>query len=157
VRNDKRTLQTLVRFVLFAFLLIGATSNRLVEAIEMVRSQAKAAGPIDGLSERPLRTRRDPLPAEMIRFLEEVERLTPPGSRIAVALPAPWYETHYWYVQHRTHYILAGRLAAIPPKQDSPLFEMCDYIAAWHPAWPLPQGAVVQRMHGGVLLQKERK
>jgi hypothetical protein len=144
----------IARAVLFVVLVAGATRREFIMALAPSWRQGRAQGPSDGLSDRPLRLRQDPVSSEFVRFLQEVQEQTPPGSRIAIIGPAEWHGTHNWYVEHRVHYLLAGRLAVVVPKRDSPLLEHADYLAAWRPAWAIPAWPVALRSYGGVLLRR---
>jgi hypothetical protein len=92
-------------------------------------------------------------------LLEEVDRRTPPGARILIALPHRPWQSGYGYGFRRAQYVLQGK-EAIPvldratDRVDPASLGRADYIVCWRQC-QLPAGFdVVWRSRDGILLRR---
>ncbi len=93
------------------------------------------------------------------RFLVDVDRSTPPGASIAIALPFGAWDRGYEYGYNRAGYLLPG-------KQPVPLLDLysdrpaprnldhADWVAAWHAAPQIEGFVTVWRSADGTLLRR---
>jgi hypothetical protein len=92
------------------------------------------------------------------RFLLEVDRTTPPGVRIAIALPYREWEGGYGYGYYRASFLLPGKqvVPLLQPGRDVPApanIGGADYVACWHIAPSSRAFQLVWRSRDGMLLR----
>ena len=95
------------------------------------------------------------------RFLIDIDARTPPGARIAIALPFQQWEGGYGYGYYRASFLLPGKqvVPLLVPGADRPAPEnlaVADYVAAWHGAPKVPGFAEAWRGPDGTLLRRVR-
>ena len=93
------------------------------------------------------------------RLILDVDRSTPPGARIAIALPFGAWEGGYGYGYNRASFLLPGKqvVPLLALDRDVPQPEnlrFADYVVVWHgrPAiggftqvWSTPDGVLLRR------------
>ena len=95
------------------------------------------------------------------RFLLEVDRTTPPGARIAIAIPFREWDSGYGYGYDRAGFLLPGkqivpllRIGADTPAPEN--LATADYVACWHVAPSTAAFRVIWRNADGMLLRRAR-
>lgn len=93
------------------------------------------------------------------RFLNDVDRTTPPGARIGICLPFRGWDSGYQYGFARAGFLLPGKqavplLADGADRFDFQNLDSSDFLACWHLA-PTPRGfQPMWRSPDGVLLRR---
>ncbi len=94
------------------------------------------------------------------QFLIEVARRTPPGSSVAIYVPATRFDPHYAYRYYRATYYLAGRrvvpLRDADDREHPERMARADYIAAWNTVTTFP-APLLYRGHHGALYRKAHR
>jgi hypothetical protein len=108
--------------------------------------------PPGAIDRKPLRFANDPVPDDVLRFIERVRENTTSGERIALLMAPPhegWSYTHW-----RASYLLSGRRVLVPrpivPPQSSP-----DVVGLWRTSWVDPRYAIVWSDADGALLRRK--
>lgn len=93
------------------------------------------------------------------RLLLEVQRTTPPGARIAIALPFRAWQGGYEYGYQRASFLLPGkqvvpllRMGADVPAPEN--LRAAEYVACWHVAPSTGAFHVVWQNADGMLLRR---
>ncbi|MEO6259708.1 MAG: hypothetical protein ABIP63_05130 [Thermoanaerobaculia bacterium] len=150
--NDRSSLPGRVAsWLIFAAILAGG--------FEPFYLRALTGGPVASpaqLTELPYRK----LPG-FRRLLETAAARTPPGARIAIALPFQQWEGGYGYGYYRASYLLPGRqvVPLLVPGEDRPALgnlRQADYVLSWRSATALPGFVAIWRSDDGTLLRRIR-
>lgn len=141
---------------LFLALLLGGTRLQVAAALSPCWRMSRQPGIPIGLSQLPLRFARDPMPDQLIAFLERVDRIMPAGASVAIVLPPPWNRAEAGYATFRLAYLLPDRpvFVAVDAKSVPP--NGTAYVAVWPAASPPGAGEVIYNGHGGTLLRTAR-
>jgi hypothetical protein len=109
--------------------------------------------PPGAIDRKPLRLANDPIPDDVLRFLERVREDTKERERIALLMAPPhggWSYTHW-----RASYVLSGRRVLTPmtiePPETAP-----DVIALWRMGWEDPRYEIVWSDADSALLRRKR-
>ena len=105
--------------------------------------------PPGAIDRKPLRFANDPVPDDVLRFLDRVRIGTVPGEKIALYMAPPhggWTYTHW-----RASYVLSGR-HVLPPVQS----EMTpDVIALWQTGWGDPRYEILWSDVNSAMLRRK--
>jgi hypothetical protein len=123
-------------------LVIGGFEPHYVRVLGADAARARAA-----MTELPYRK----LPG-FRRLLVDIDRSTPPGARIAIALPYSDWDGGYGYGYYRASYLLPGKqvVPLLPPSN----LRFADYVMVWHgrpaidgfvPVLATPDGTLYRR------------
>lgn len=96
--------------------------------------------PPGAVDRRPLRFANDPLPADVLEFIERVRAQTREGERIALLMANPhdgWSYTHW-----RASYLLSGRTVITPMNLVEPKMPP-DVVGLWGVGWGDPRFELV--------------
>jgi hypothetical protein len=108
--------------------------------------------PIGAIDRKPLRFANDPVPADVLQFLERVRTETKEGERIALKMAWPhdgWSYTHW-----RASYVLSGRFVVAPTL---PIEETAPgVVALWRTGWGHPNYEIVWADDNSALLRRKR-
>ena len=147
---NRRALARLAAYVILAALVAGGFEPMYVRIFAVDGASWRAA-----MTELPYRKL-----AGLRRLMIDVDRSTPRGSRIAIALPFRQWEEGYGYGYYRTSYLLPGKqvipLLALDrdePRPDN--LRLADYIVVWRGkldvkgftvVWSTPDGTLLRRI-----------
>ncbi len=93
------------------------------------------------------------------RLILDVDRSTPRGARIAIALPFREWEGGYGYGYYRASYLLPGKqvVPLLVPDRNEPSPQsvaLAGYVVVWHGRWQVPGFTVVWSTPDGTLLRR---
>jgi hypothetical protein len=137
----RRALQ-IAAYLVLAMLVIGGFEPYYVRIFGVDATRTRAA-----MTELPYRK----LPG-LRRLLLDVDRSTPPGAKIAIALPFRDWEGGYGYGYYRSSFLLPGKqvVPLLPPQN----LRFADYVAVWKgrpaidgfvPLWTTSDGTLMVR------------
>ena len=129
-------------YVVLAMLVIGGFETYYVRVFRLDAARVRAS-----MTELPYRK----LPG-FRRLILEVDRTTPRGARIAIALPVREWEGGYGYGYYRASFLLPGKqvVPLLPPSN----LRFADYVVVWHgrpaidgftPVWTTADGTLMVR------------
>ena len=136
-------------WVAFAAILVGGFEPFYLRAVAGSPPVSPAL-----LAELPYRK----LPGFQRLLLGAAER-TPPGARVAIALPFRAWEGGYGYGYYRASYLLPGRqvVPLLVPGEDRPSLEnlrQSDYVLSWRSELQPPGFVTVWRSPDGMLMRR---
>jgi hypothetical protein len=147
-----------IRLVVIALAAGIVITGYRVEWLDYLGSVKRDPGSIVGISRRPLREDRDPLPADLAAALGEAGRRMQFGETIALAYGPP--ADHYSWAWYRSVYELAPRRVLPPARLDDSRLatnlRTADYILVWNQPLEVPNADVILKTDRAVLL-KARK
>ncbi len=107
---------------------------------------------IYGVDRRPLRFSPDPVPADVLQFIEQVRASTKPGESVALLMASPhdgWSYTHW-----RASYMLSGRFLITPMNLVEPKTPP-DVVGLWGVGWGDPRYELVWADSKSALLRRK--
>ena len=136
--------------LLLAALFAGGLRISVLRLLAPPHRPPETPAPPGAIDRKPLRFANDPVPDDVLRFLERVRADTKPGERVAFMMAPPhggWTYTHW-----RASYVLSGR-PVLPPAQWE---TMPDVVALWRTGWGDPQYEIVWSDENSAMLRRKR-
>jgi hypothetical protein len=138
--------------LLFAALLVSGIRVSVLRLLLPPFRPPDVPGPVGGVDRKPLRFRSDPIPPDVLQFLEVARSRTKPGERVAPLMA--WPHNGLGYSFWRVSYALTGRpvqfpMDVVPP--DDP-----DVIILWQSGYGHPDYALDWTQGNGAILRKTK-
>ena len=137
--------------LLLAAILAGGVRVSILGLLLPPHRPPDIPAPPGAIDRKPLRLANDPIPGDVLRFLERVREDTKERESIALLMAHPhegWSYT-YW----RASYVLAGRRVLVP-RETVPPEVAPDVVAVWQREWADPRYAIVWADANGARLRR---
>ena len=135
--------------LLLAALFAGGVRVSILKLLLPPHRPPDTPAPPGGIDRKPLRFANDPVPDDLLRFLERVRADTKPGEQVAVLMEAP--HSGWTYAYWRANYVLSGRRVLPPIEWDT----TPDVIALWRTGWGDPRYDIVWSDANSALLRRK--
>ena len=139
--------------LLLAAILAGGIRVSILGLLLPPHRPPDTPAPPGAIDRKPLRFANDPVPDDVLRFLERVREDTKERERIALLMAPPhqgWSYTHW-----RASYVLSGRRVLTPMTIEPPETPP-DVIALWRTGWEDPRYEIVWSDADSALLRRKR-
>lgn len=137
--------------LILAALFVGGIRLSILRLLLPPHRPPDVPAPIGAIDRKPLRFTNDPLPPDVLQFLEHVRADTKERERIALKMAWPhdgWSYTHW-----RASYILSGRFVVaptLPVEETAP-----GVVALWRTGWGDPRYELVWADENSALLRRK--